>query len=68
MLLSEIVDHTKDRRAMAKDDGTYVDKKGRAKPRITTQGWKRLVEWKDGTSSWVSLKDIKESFPIETAE
>ena len=68
LLLSEIIDHLKDKRAMDKDDGTYVDKHGRAKPRITTQGWKLLVEWKDGTTSWVPLKDMKESFPIETAE
>ena len=27
-----------------------------------------LVEWKDDTTSWADLKDLKESFPIETAE
>ena len=68
LLLSEIIDHSKDKRAMHKDDGAFVDKHERARPRITTQGWKLLVEWKDSTTSWVPLKDIKESFPIETAE
>jgi predicted transcriptional regulator len=63
LLLSEIIDHLKDKRAMDKDVGIYVDKRGRSKPRITTKGWKFLVEWKDGTTSWVPLKDIKESFP-----
>jgi transcriptional accessory protein Tex/SPT6 len=53
---------------MDKDVGTFVDEHGRARPRITTQGWKLLVDWKDGTTSWVPLKDIKELFPIETAE
>ncbi len=65
---TKIIDHTKDKRAMDKDDGTFVDKHGRARPRITTQGWNLLVEWKDGTALWVLLKDIKELFPIETAE
>ena len=51
------------------DYGTFVDKHGRARPRITTQSWKLLVEWKNGLTSWVSLKnEIKESFSIETAE
>ena len=27
-----------------------------------------LVEWKDGNSSWVSLNDMKDSYPLETAE
>ena len=53
---------------MVKDGGTYVDKRGRMRPRIATQGWKLLVEWKDSATSWVPLKDIKESFPIKTAE
>ena len=26
------------------------------------------VLWKDGMSDWVSLQDMKESFPIQTAE
>jgi hypothetical protein len=49
-------------------DGTYVDKQGKQKPRITTQGWSLLVEWKDGSTSWIALKDLKESFPIKVAE
>ena len=67
-LLSEIVDHKSDRRAMRIADGTYTDKQGKQRPRITTQGWSLLVEWKDGSSSWAALKDLKESFPIEVAE
>ena len=34
----------------------------------TTVGWKFNVKWRDGTTMWVSLKDIKESNPIEVAE
>ena len=36
--------------------------------RITTKGWKLLVEWDDGTSSWIPLKDINDSNPLEVAE
>ena len=68
MLLSKIVDHKADGRAMKIADGLYTDRQGRQRPRITTKGWQLLVEWKDGTTSWAALKNLKESFPVETAE
>ena len=36
--------------------------------RETTKGWELLIEWKDGSTNWVSLKDIKESYPVQVAE
>jgi hypothetical protein len=66
--MSEIIDHQADKRAMKIADGTFIYKRGRSRPRITTQGWRLLVEWKDGTSSWVPLVDLKQSFPIQVAE
>ena len=36
--------------------------------RKTTVGWKLNIKWRDGTTKWVSLKDLKESNPIEVAE
>ena len=35
---------------------------------LSTKGHQLQVEWKDGTVEWIPLKDMKESFPIETAE
>ena len=67
-LMSEIIDHESDASAIKADDGFYVDRNGKSKPKMTTRGWKLLVEWRDGNMSWVALKDMKESFPIETAE
>jgi hypothetical protein len=37
-------------------------------PKKTTRGWDVLVEWKDGTSSWLPVKDLKDSNPVELAE
>ena len=34
---------------------------------ITTQGWKLLVKWKDGTQYFIPFKYLKESNPVETA-
>ena len=38
-----------------------------SKPKQTTRGWGLLVEWRDGTSTWVDLKYVKEANPIELA-
>jgi hypothetical protein len=35
---------------------------------MTTSGWKINVEFTDGTTAWLPLKDVKESNPIELAE
>jgi hypothetical protein len=58
-----IVDHRSDGDALRVAD---LDAKGRV-PR-TTKGWSLCVEWEDGSTSWVPLRDLKESNPIELAE
>jgi len=67
-ILSEITNHMKDGTAIPISDGMVTTRSGVQKPKITTQGWKLQVEWKDGSSSWVKLKDLKESNPVEVAE
>ena len=67
-LLQEIVDHRSDGRAIKKSNGYHISQSGSRKPKITTVGWKLQVEWKDGSMSWVDLKDLKESNPLELAE
>ena len=64
-LIKEITDHRKDGSAVNADDGYVV---GTQQRRWTTKGWSLLVEWKDGGSHWIPLKDLKESNPIEVAE
>ena len=67
-LLKTIVGHRKLESAVEASEG-YVCMINRSrKRRITTKGWDLRVEWTDGTNSWVSLADLKESNPIETAE
>lgn len=65
--MREIVDHSKDGSAIAQDDG-YVMLRGKRVPKRTTRGWHICVEWKDGTTSWLSMKDVKESNPVMLAE
>ena len=67
LLLDSLVDHIKDDTAIPLDDG-YIVTNGTRRRRLTTKGWKLCVKWKDGTTSWEALKDLKESNPVEVAE
>ncbi len=67
-IIKDIVDHKKDGTAVSKDDAYLISKSGQRWLRPTTKGWFLEVEWKDGTSNWIALKDLKESNPIEVAE
>ncbi len=42
--------------------------KGRASKRWNTLGWRICCQWKDGSMTWESLKDLKELHPLEMAE
>jgi hypothetical protein len=48
-----------------KSQGTYVNSYGVKRRKTMTRGWELLVEWRDGSSDWVALKDLKESYPVE---
>ncbi len=68
MLLEEISDHRKDSTAYAKDQGFITSANGNRVSRKTTKGWSLCVEWKDGSSSWIPLRELKASNPVELAE
>jgi hypothetical protein len=68
ILMKEIVDQRSDGSAIPVDDAYYVDPNGRRTRRMTTKGWRLLVEWKDGLTDWLPLKDLKESYPVQVAE
>ncbi|GFH48999.1 Blackbeard [Chaetoceros tenuissimus] len=66
-ILKEISDHSWDHTAIPRWDG-YIKSKSEMVLKKTTKGWELLVEWKDGTMTWVPLKDLKNSNPIELAQ
>ena len=68
LLLKEIVSHRKDSSAIPISDGFFTSKNGNRVPKTTTRGWQLLVEWKDNSTDWIPLKDLKESNPVELAE
>jgi len=68
-LMAGIVDyHRDDSVAIPKSDRWVITKRGGRRLRRSTVGWKLLVQWNDGSETWVPLKDMKESHPVETAE
>ena len=66
-LLEGILDHSKDKRAIEKKYKYFISKRGRRSMCKATVGWKFNIKWRYGTTKWVSLKDLKESNPIEVA-
>jgi hypothetical protein len=67
VLFDDIINHRKGTDAIAIDDG-YVIYNQRRTPKRTTRGWSLLVQWKDGSTDWVPLKDLKESNPLQVAD
>jgi len=68
-MMKSIVSYRKDPKLAVPKDQQYVStRRGHKRKRITTVGWELLVKWQDGTQSWIPLKDLKESHPVEVAE
>jgi hypothetical protein len=68
VLLDEIVDHRRLATAIKLADQKVVCANGRTYLKRSTIGWQICCQWKDGSSSWEKLSDLKESHPIETAK
>ena len=68
VLFQEISDHRTDGSEVKQQDAYITTRNGNKRRRETTKGWEILVQWKDGSSTWVTLKDMKNSYPIELAE
>ncbi len=67
-LLNEITDHRSDNSAIQIADGFTTSRNGNRVPKSTTRGWFLLVSWKDGSSDWLPLKDLKDAYPVQIAE
>ena len=66
-LMVSIVDHKMTDEAVKKKD-MYFMLPGRQHMKHTTKGWTLCVKWKDKSTSWEKLSDMKESYPVEVAE
>ena len=66
-LFKAIVGHRKTKRTVDKAD-QYRINNGKRTKKQTTADWGLEVEWADGTTSWLPLKELKESNSVETAQ
>ena len=67
ILLKALVGHKTDGHKVDKAD-KYSYYRGRRTLKKTTKGWHVCVEWKDGSTTWERMADVKESNPVELAE
>ncbi len=67
-LLSKITDHRSDNSAIQIADGFTTRRNGDRVPKPTTRGWSLLVTWRDRSSDWLPLKDLKDAYPVQIAE
>ena len=67
-MFDEIINHRRLPDTIGKSDAFYNTHTGMRRQKYTTRGWELCVQWKDGSSQWIAIKDIKNSYPIELAE
>jgi hypothetical protein len=65
VLFEEIIDHRTDGTEVKQQDAFLTTRNGNKRPRETTKGWEILIRWKDGSTTWVFMKDIKGSYPVQ---
>ena len=68
LLLQEIIDHKKDDSAVKMKDMWIISTNGNKSICLTTKGWKLCAVWRDGSTSWEPLKDLKELNHLQVAE
>jgi hypothetical protein len=67
ILFDSFVDYKSNRKAVTKDN-QRIAHNGRNSLRRSTVGWHLCVQWKDGSTSWQSLNDLTEAYPVVVAE
>jgi hypothetical protein len=68
VLFEEIIDYRTNGKQVLQQDALITNRSGTRCRRETTIGWELLVKWKDGSTTWIALKGLKESYPVQLAE
>ena len=68
VLLDSIIDHRTDGSELTSENAFITSKNGGRRKRETTKGWEILLQWKDGSTTWEALKDIKECYPLQIGD
>ena len=68
VLLDAIVDYRRDPDVAVHRNDQVKIINGKKVVSCSTRGWELCCEWKDGSTSWQKLSDLKESHPLQVAE
>ena len=68
VLMKEIIDYCTNGQEVKQQDAFITTRTGTKRRREPTKGWEILIKWKDGSMNWVTLKDVKESYPVQVDE
>ena len=68
VLMDEIIDHRTNGKEVQDKDAFITSSNGGKRRLETTKGWEILIQWKDGSTSWETMKDVKATYPLQLAE
>jgi hypothetical protein len=69
VLFTDVIGHRKHvDEAMSDSEFEALEKGDKPSHARTTKGWEICIQWRDGSSSWHPLSEIKNSFPVHLAE
>ena len=68
VMFDSIVDFRRSKTALCYADQKVLKADVRSFMLRTTAGWQICIQWKDGSTSWEKLSDLKESHPVECAD
>ena len=68
VLLDDLIDYRVNGREVELQEAFITTGMGMRRRCETTIGWELLAQWKDGSTNWVSLQDLKDAYPVQTVE
>ena len=68
VLMDTIEDHGTNGKQLSLEESYITSKNGGRQRRETTKGWEILIRWKDGSATWETMKDVKNTYPLQLAE
>ena len=68
VILYDIIDNRQDVKAIEQEDEFTEKMNGVNLRNMNTEGWKICIKWGYGSTNWVALKYIKQSYTVELAD
>ena len=68
VLTDKITEHWFDKAAVKSQYAFVTTSSGTKRRRQTTQEVSMCIKWRDGNTTWVALKYIKEAYPVQLSE